>query len=99
MIVPIVVAIFVVAIVAVVPVTICVPTALVAFPPSVIPPPAVLPRIPKVLSLFLRLMTALAVFLDRLVQLGFCALNFFLALPVVVRVGIRLRDTHQHRPT
>ena len=99
MIVPVMVPIMVIAIVVTIPVAIGMPTLLLAIPPSVIPVPAAFPLRVQVSSLLVGLMAALAVFANRLVQPGFRALHFFLALPVVVRVGVRPRHAHQHRPT
>jgi hypothetical protein len=69
-----------------VPVAICVPLMIVTVPPPVVRAPAAFALCIQIAPPLLRLVAALAVFANRLIQLCFGALNLALAPTVVVRI-------------
>jgi hypothetical protein len=82
---------------AMVPVAIVMPAMFVTVPPSVVPAPATLAFRIQVSPPLVSLVAALAVFANRLIELDFPALDFMLALCMVV--GIRCGHGNQHRGT
>jgi hypothetical protein len=80
-----------------IPVAIIVPAMLVAVPPSVIRIPAAFALGIQVTPTLVRLVAALAMFANGLVQLYFGALNAALAFCMIVRV--RLGHGNEHRRT
>jgi hypothetical protein len=69
-----------------VPVAICVPLMIVTVPPPVVRVPAAFALCIQIAPPLLRLVAALAVFANRLIQFCFRVLNAALALLVIVRV-------------
>jgi hypothetical protein len=80
-----------------VPVAIVMPAMFVTVPPSVVPAPATLAFRIQVPAPLVCLMAALTVFADCVIELCFSALDFVLALCMVV--GIRCGHGNQHRGT